>query len=134
MSSTFVTDTHPLVWFLSSQLTKLTPRVRETFEDAVRGEKAIWIPAVVLWEISLLVKLGKLRLIVPLQEYIDQGFYARGLHTTDLLPEDVVWFHDLRFSTDPWDSMIVAVALRLDCPLITKNAVIHREQPCHIFW
>ena len=129
-----VTDTHPLVWYLAAQSGKLAPAVRQAFDDAVAGDRAIWIPTVVLWEISLLVKLDKIRLTVPLEEYLEQRFFARGLHTTDLLPEDIVRSHNLRFTSDPWDTMIVAVALRLDCPLITKDAVIHGEGPCPIFW
>ncbi|MCW5867889.1 MAG: type II toxin-antitoxin system VapC family toxin [Candidatus Eremiobacteraeota bacterium] len=122
------------MWYLASQFGKLAPGVRRAFDEAVSGDRTIWIPAVVLWEMSLLVKLGKIRLTVSIQDYIDQRFFAQGLHTTDLLAEDVALSHQLHFTSDPWDTMIVATALRLDCPLITKDAVIHREEPCSIYW
>lgn len=130
----FVTDTHPLVWYFSAQKNKLAPGVHKVFEDAVRGERVVWIPAVVLWELSLLAKSGKMRLACPLDELVNNRFFARAMHVAELLAEDVLHSHHLHFTSDPWDTMIVATALRLDCPLITKDTVIHREAPCPIFW
>lgn len=130
----FVTDTHPFVWYLSAQKNKLTPAVHQVFEDAVAGERVVWVPTVVLWELSLLVKSDKVRLACSLDELVRNRFFARALHIAELMADDVIHAHNLNFTSDPWDTMIVATALRLDCPLITKDAVIHREAPCPIFW
>ncbi len=46
----YVTDTHPLVWFLLNKY-NLSPRVKEIFEKAEEGEAVIMIPSIVLLEI-----------------------------------------------------------------------------------
>lgn len=128
------TDTHPLVWYLSEDHSKLSGRARKAFAQAVEGSLALWIPAAVLWEFSLILKSGKVRPRKTLEEFVANGFYAKSIHLADLTPEDVVLAHSLNFTVDPYDTLIVASALRLDCPLITKDAVIHRHKPCELFW
>lgn len=129
-----VTDTHPLIWYLAGNTSHLTVKVRSVFDRAVAGEAAIYVPTVVLWELSLLLKAGKVRLTVALDDYVSERFFARAIHLVDLLPEDVLRAHALAFSSDPFDTMIVAVAQRLECPLITRDSVIHGTAPCPLFW
>ncbi len=134
MATVFVTDTHPLVWYVTGHHRQLSPTALEAFHQAVTGEVAVWIPTVVLWEWSLLIRTGKVRELSTLDDLVSAGFHARAMHTLDLRPEDVLTAHGLRFPDDPFDTLIVATALRQDAPLITKDTVIHRERPCRIAW
>ena len=129
-----VTDTHPLVWYITAQLHKLPVKVKQAFDAAVEGLSAIMIPAVVLWELSLLIKAGTVRTSVPLDVYVQEHFFAKAISILDLETEDILSSHGLTFSRDPFDILIVAVALRADCPLITADQVIHTHQPCELFW
>lgn len=129
-----VTDTHPLVWYITAQFSKLPKKVRKAFDDAVEGRCAIFVPAVVLWELSLLIKAGTVRPLVTLEEYVQEHFFAKAISILDLETEDVLRSHGLGFSRDPFDVLIAAMALRIDCPLITADAIIHERKPCDLFW
>ncbi|MEW6282764.1 MAG: type II toxin-antitoxin system VapC family toxin [Candidatus Eremiobacterota bacterium] len=129
-----MTDTHPLIWFLGNARTRLSRKARRAFEAGVAGDLAIWIPAVVLWEISILLRAGKIELDVPLEILVAERFYARAWHVAEMTEEEVIRSHALGFTRDPWDAMIVATALRLDLALITKDEAIQAARPCELFW
>lgn len=129
-----VTDTHPLVYYITAQFRKLPTKVKGAFDSAVAGRSAIFIPAVVLWELSLLIKAGTVRPAIPLEEYVQEQFFAKAISIVDLETEDIIRSHNLLFSKDPFDVLIVAMALRIDCPLITGDGLIHETRPCAIFW
>jgi PIN domain nuclease of toxin-antitoxin system len=129
-----VTDTHPLVWYITGQLNRLPFKVKKAFDDAVAGRRAIFIPAVVLWELSMLIKAGAVRTSVTLDEYVQDHFFAKAISILDIETEDILCSHALDFSRDPFDVLIVAMTLRIDCPLITGDGVIHEQKPCDLFW
>ena len=129
-----VTDTHPLVWYITAQSNKLPAKVRLAFDDAVEGRCAIFIPAIVLWELSLLIKSKMVRTSVSLEEYVQEHFFAKAISILDLETEDILRSQGLTFSRDPFDALIVAMTLRVDCPLITADGIIHDQKPCELFW
>lgn len=133
-SSLLVTDTHPLVWYITAQFHKLPAKVKQAFDDAIDGRCAIFIPPIVLWELSLLIKAGTVRSSLTLEEYVQERFFAKALSVLDLETEDILRSHSLSFSKDPFDVLIVAMALRTECPLITADAIIHDQKPCQLFW
>ena len=130
----FVTDTHPLIWYVTNQSRKLPRKVKQTFDQAVEGEAGIWVPMVVLWEFSMLLKAGRFKIDVPLEELVANNFFASAIHLFDFLAEDIVQAAKLNFSRDPFDAMIVVCALRAGCPLITGDDIIHSKEPCKIYW
>jgi len=130
----FVTDTHPIVWYTTGEHRRLSARALRLFHQAVAGEVAIWVPVVVLWEWSLLIKTGKVVELASLEELVTARFHAQAMPVLELAAEDVLRAHTLRFSADPFDTMIVAMALREDHPLITRDSVIHERQPCPVVW
>lgn len=129
-----ITDTHPLVYYITGNFRKLPSKVKRAFDNAVTGRSVIFIPAIVLWEFSLLIKAGTVRPAIPLTEYVENQFFAKAISILDLVTEDIILSHDLTFSTDPFDVIIVATSLRMDCPLITADRVIHETKPCELFW
>lgn len=129
-----ITDTHPLVWYITAHFKKLPAKVKQAFDDAVEGRCAIFVPAIVLWELSLLIKAGTVRPSVSLEEYVQQHFFAKAISILDLEIADILLSHQLRFSRDVFDVLIVAMALRADCPLITAERIIHDQAPCELFW
>jgi PIN domain nuclease of toxin-antitoxin system len=78
------TDTHPLVWYMGRTFKKLPSKVKKAFDAAIEGEVAIWIPSVVLWEISLLQKVGKIKLERSLDECVKHNFGAKAIHVLPL--------------------------------------------------
>ncbi len=136
MTATLLIPGHPPVCVvrITGQFNKLPAKVKRSFDDAVEGKCAIFIPAVVLWELSLLIKAGTVQPSVTLEEYVRERFFAKAISILDITPEDILISHGLSFHKDPFDVLIVATALRLDCPLITADSVIHKTTPCDLFW
>src|SRR5262249_26680313 len=56
-----VADTHALVWYLSGQLRRLSPRARHAFAQAEAARWTVRIPTVVLMEIVLLERRRRIR-------------------------------------------------------------------------
>jgi PIN domain nuclease of toxin-antitoxin system len=133
-ASLLVTDTHPLIWYMTDHLEKLPKKVVKAFDRAVAGEIVIFVPMVALWELSMAVKSGKLRLAITLDKYVKAKFFAKSISILPIEAEDVLSAHGLRFTKDPFDTIIVATALRMDAPLITGDSLIHKELPCQLFW
>jgi PIN domain nuclease of toxin-antitoxin system len=65
--SLYALDTHPLIFYANRVHRQLSRRVREVFEQAERKEALLLVPAPALWEVSMLEKVGqiKLRFIQP---------------------------------------------------------------------
>lgn len=137
MNDTFlVTDTHPLVWYLSKQDKKLPKRVLAAFLSAEEGSGThIWVPAAVAWEFSQLSrKTDRIKLTVPFEELIRENFHFKNLTIAELQPDDQIIANGLSFNRDPFDALIVATALRLELPLITADGEITDSKTCEIFW
>lgn len=60
--STFVTDTHPLVWYGNGKLGNLSKSALRAFADAEVGNAFVHIPAIVLLETAILERQGKIKL------------------------------------------------------------------------
>ncbi len=130
-----VTDTHPLLHYFCNSKKKLSKKVRLAFEDAVIQQTTmIYVPAVVLWETSLLLQKGNVKLTMSFAEWVSKLFGYRTIISLPLDEKTVVECHHLKFHNDPFDQAIVAAALQLDLPLITNDRLIHHHQPCKVFW
>ncbi len=132
----FVTDTHPLIWYLLKKDKKIPRNVFSAFQMAQEGgDSHIWVPAAVAWEISLLLrKPGKLTITGTFDELIAGNFYFKNLSITEIQLGDIAIAHSLNFNKDPFDGLIVATANRLDLPLISADEAIVQSKACSIFW
>lgn len=137
MSETFlVTDTHPLIWYLSKQDRKLPKKVLAAFKSAEDANGAhIWVPIAVAWELSQLMRTtDRIKLKAPFEELVRETFYFKSMTLVELQADDLIIAHGLSFSRDPFDALIVATALRLELPLITADGEVTDSNTCEIFW
>lgn len=132
----FITDTHPFVWYVSKQFAKLPTKVLKAFHAAKEGNGThIWIPQVVLWELSVLLKkTARITIKISLQELVRNEFYSKNISVLDLDNEDILSAHAMTFTSDPFDALIIATAGRLKIPLISGDQKIHDSKQCEIFW
>jgi PIN domain nuclease of toxin-antitoxin system len=131
-----VTDTHPLIWYMAKQDAKLPRKVFAAFKSAQEGTGThIWVPVAVVLEISQLMRRTR-RVIAlgSLEELLRENFYFRSIIITDFETEDLLGAHSLNFSKDPFDSLIVATAQRLELPLMTADEEIINSNSCKVFW
>ncbi len=118
----YVTDTHGLIWYLEDH-SRLGATASQLFDACDRGEIAIYIPTISLVEIVYLQEKG--RIPADLKARLDVELQAgrSNLALTDLtagvanalahVPRDEV--------PDMPDRIIVATALYLELPLITRD-------------
>ncbi len=130
----YVTDTHPLVWYAGRHYSKLSTKALRIFQDADRERLLVYVPAVVVWEITLLAHANRIRLQLPVDEWAN-ALLARG--GFELVPLDLpiaVEAGSFGFHNDPFDAAIVATAQVKDLPLITKDNAITRSGRVEIAW
>lgn len=133
MTVAYVTDTHPLIWYLAEDK-KLPRKVRQKFDEAVEGQTLIWVPTAVMLELSLLLKTGRIKLTVPLELLEVEKFYARSIEILRLELTDIYEAQRMTFSNDLFDTLIVAAARRMNSPLLTADSLLHEISPCDLFW
>ena len=131
--SVYVTDTHPLIWYASDTRRQLSRKALRVFNSATQAESLIYIPVFVLWEIAMLLRIGRISLREPypvwVEHLISQGGFA-------LPPQDITVLseaYSYPFS-DPFDSVITATAQVLELPLITKDTDISDSRLVEIYW
>jgi PIN domain nuclease of toxin-antitoxin system len=92
---------------------------------AIEKANHLVISSISVWEIALKVKRGKLDLPLPVDDYVER---LSQLERLEILSVDVqMWLDNLRLDwdhRDPTDRTIVAIARRLDCPLVTSDRLI----------
>ena len=125
-----VLDTHAWLWWAADR-SKLSSRARQRI--AREGEAAI--SAISAWEITMLVRKGRLEL---------KGDTRTALATLLGIPDlrvvpvsaDIAAEAGLleRFRGDPGDRLIVATALSLRAALVTKDAHIRSSKVIDVVW
>ena len=130
----FVTDTHPLVWFSQGEFSRLSPKVLKSFEEAVSGQTVIYIPSVVLWETAMLNAKGKISLDDSFVDWADKLSLKECFHIVDLESRIISFAVGYGFNNDIFDKAIVATAVSMGLPLITKDVAISESELVEIYW
>jgi PIN domain nuclease of toxin-antitoxin system len=130
----YVTDTHPLVWYATGHHRRLSTKALRAFKAAESGRGQILVPAVVLWEISILVRIGRIRLVEPFTAWAAMLLAKPGF---DLAALDIAAIGEamkFNINDDPFDAAIVAAASTRELPLITKDQAIADSGVVDVHW
>ena len=128
-----VTDTHPLV-FHAAGGGRLGPGAKKHFDKAERGEALVYVPAAVVWEVSLLARAVRINLHRPVREFFTDLFSNPAYQPFGLEMAQVFDADELRFTRDPFDALICAAARDLGLPLLTRDAAIADSRVVPIIW
>lgn len=128
-----VTDTHPLL-FHAAGGGRLGHRAAALFERCERREVIIYVPVAVIWETSLLARVGRVNLRRSVQVFFDDLFSNPAYQPVDLTPDHVYTADQLGFTRDPFDALIVASAQALGLPLVTRDGPIRESGAVAILW
>jgi len=113
-------DTHALLWFAAGSRS-LSTAARRRIEDS-RHERCVSVASI--WEISIKLSLGKLRLDVELSELVAQDVLGAGLTLLDVRAEHAVAVAQLPFHhRDPFDRMLAAQAIVEGLDVVTADRV-----------
>lgn len=114
----YVLDTHVLVWWVNAD--RRLPSTKRRLLDRESRKAALWVPDVALWEIAALSEAGRLRLSLPLRDWLERATAAPLVAVHPITPAIVAELTTLP-SWDPADRLIVATARVLGATLITLD-------------
>lgn len=113
-------DTHSLVWWSTEP-----HRLDQTTLRLIGEAPTLGVSAITFWEVSLLVRKGRLRLSQGVQSWASTIVRVPRIRTISLTPEIALAADHLAMHPDPADRFIVATALSEGCPLLTKDRLLH---------
>jgi PIN domain nuclease of toxin-antitoxin system len=128
-----VTDTHALL-FHAGGSGALGPRANRVLSDTEAQQASVYVPAAVIWEVTLLARAGRVNLRRSTRDFFFDLFSNPAFQPHDLTAEQVFAADALRFNRDPFDALIVAAAQSLDLPLITRDADIRASGAVKVIW
>ena len=128
-----VADTHALI-FHAAGGGRLGSRAGAHFAATERRESLIYIPAAVIWEVSLLARAVRINLHRPVRAFFADLFSNPAYQPYDLTASQVFDADELRFTRDPFDALICAAARDLNVPLMTLDTGIGEAGVVGTIW
>ena len=128
-----VTDTHALV-FHAAGGGRLGPRAHAHFSGAGRRDGLLYVPAAVIWEVSLLARTVRINLHRPVRAFFDDLFSNPAYQPYDLGLPQVLAADETRINRDPFDCLICAAARDLDLPLLPRDREIRSSGAVRVLW
>jgi PIN domain nuclease of toxin-antitoxin system len=100
-------------------------QLSQAAHQAVDQSDRIVVSSISIWEIALKVKRRKLEIPLAITDYVER---LGRLEALEILAVDVqTWLDNLDLPwehRDPADRIVVALAKRFDCPLVTSDRLI----------
>lgn len=83
-----------------------------------------------LWEVAMLVAVGRLSFTLPLQQWLEAAAHPRSVRVVPITPAIAAGVAGLpaSFHRDPADRVIVATCRALQAPLLTNDRLITRSR------
>jgi PIN domain nuclease of toxin-antitoxin system len=108
---------------------------RHAIEKA-RREGGVRVSSISTWEVALLVKRGRLRLSLPVEDWIARNEASSLLQFVPV--DNAVAIRSVNLPAplhpDPADRIIAATALLLGCPLVTKDNKLRDFASLRTIW
>jgi PIN domain nuclease of toxin-antitoxin system len=114
-------DTHVLIWWLEGSRS-LSPAVRGVL-DGAGPEAPLLVSDITLWEVATLVELGRVRMRIPLREWLERAVappLVERLGISPAVASEVARLPDT-FHRDPADRILVATARVMGATLLTTD-------------
>lgn len=124
-----VLDTHAVLWW-TLEPSRLGTRVAAK----LAREDRLGIPTIVFWEVSLLVRKGKLELEMGAAEWAHRVCAIPRVTPLPLTMEIALLADTLAMHPDPADRFVVATAMAHAAPLGTKDALLRELRFVRTLW
>lgn len=120
-------DTHILLWWFETN-NKLSASQKKILDNAQAIEPLL-VSDISLWEIATLYELGRIRLVLPLREWLERATAPPLVHRCPISPAIAAEVASLpaTFHRDPGDRIIVSTARMLGATLLTCDDRIIRS-------
>lgn len=120
-------DTHVLIWWLQDPAL-LSPAQKRVTDEAGK-ESPLRVSDISLWEIATLHSLGRIRLAIPVREWLEKAVappLVRRHGISPAIAAEVARLPD-SFHRDPADRILVATARILGATLLTHDRRIQES-------
>ncbi|MFN3544015.1 MAG: type II toxin-antitoxin system VapC family toxin [Thiobacillus sp.] len=119
-----VIDTHVWLW-LEADPDRLGEQARARIEQAARAGR-LWVSVMSVWEIGMLVAKDRIRLSMPVDEWVRQASATPGMQMLGVIPEIALESTRLPDAPhgDPVDRLLMASARVHNLTLVTADEKI----------
>ena len=129
MSALLLLDTHAVVWWT------LTPQqLSRRAAREIAAAEVLGVPAIVLWEVALLARKGRLELDMPVAEWADALLCIPRVRPLPLTPTAALAADALDMHPDPADRFIVATAREHNATVLTKDRLLRKLRGIRTGW
>jgi len=127
-----ILDTHAWLFWIDNNLDLLGKNALEL----IQNESVLGVSVISCWEIGMLVNKQRIALNRDVQDWIDLALKYPKIEIVDLSPQIAILSTRLPgdFHGDPADRIIVASALKNNCPLISKDKQINNWGHVKTIW
>ncbi len=114
-------DTHILLWWHGDR--SGLSREQQDVIAAAGADSPLEVSDISLWEVAMLHGLGRIRLTIPLREWLDKAVSAPLVRRHGISPAVAAELASLpdSFHRDPADRILVATARVLGATLLTRD-------------
>lgn len=114
-------DTHILIWWLQDSA-RLSSGQKQVLESA-NAAAPLLVSDISLWEVAMLHDLGRIRLTIPLRDWLEKAVAPPLVRRTGISPAIAAELANLpeSFHRDPADRILVATARTLGATLLTQD-------------
>lgn len=125
MTEALLLDTHIALW-LDSGDDNLRPSTRTLIDGCWQNGGTIFLSSITVWEIALLVDLGRIELDLPVDAWAQRFLDRPGIEAVLLTHRAAARSYALNHleHRDPADRLLIATAIDLGCPLVTYDTRI----------
>lgn len=113
-----ILDTHALLWFLDNN-----PKLPKSIKERIENTKYVFVSIASIWEISIKVNIGKLKLTSSL-EIIRVNMINLNIQELPITFEDTITYASLPLTSDhrdPFDRILVAQAMNRSLVLVSAD-------------
>lgn len=129
-----VLDTHAWVWWVSGH-GDLSRKARRIIRTAA-NQAAVYVSSISVWEVAQLVARGRLELTIDVEAWVAKSEALPFLHFVPV--DNAIALKSVQlpspFHPDPADRIIVATALTLGFPLVTRDEKITDYPHVRTIW
>jgi len=130
-----VTDTHPLIWWVTDQRRRLGQQANAFFDRVDEGRAVVCIPSMSLVELDEAMAAGDFALSESFPDFVHRLESTPSRYqVVSLTPEIVLHAHKLFQIPERGDRLIAATAAALGYPLITRDPEIARVIGADHLW
>ncbi len=119
----YLLDTHAFLWFASDDV-NLSKTAKDIIEDNVND---IYLSSASVWELSIKIGLGKLKLKKDLDQFIAENIIQYGFIPISInIPHTIEISKLPEIHKDPFDRILVAQSIVENVAIITSDKFINR--------